>query len=391
MEELLMIPGPVAVSADVLAACATPMQNHRGPLAKKLYGHLNEQLREILRTKQDVLLLGASGTGALEAIVVNLFSAGDRLLALSAGVFGERIVNIARAYGADVEVLDTQWGDRNDPGALRERLARDTSGEIKGILVTHNETSTGVTNDLKAIAKAKGDHPALLVVDSVSAAGAVEAEMDLWGLDAVATASQKALACVPGAAMVALSERGWRAAESAKMPRFYFDLRVARSSFEASQTPWTPPLPVLLALERAADNYLKEGQQSAFARHARYASAVRAGCAALGLSLFARPSAFSPTVTAVDAPKGVEVKALLARLREQYGVVFAGGQKRLEGKIFRIGNMGALAEKDIGRALDALEHALRDFGVSVLPGEARSAAMRELVDRAAPQARAQAV
>lgn len=386
-----MIPGPVAVRADVLAASAQPLRNHRGPFAKKLYERLDEQLKEIFQTRQRVLLLGSSGTGGLEAAVVNLFSPGDKLLALPMGAFGDRLVAIARAYGADVEVLDTEWGDCCEPQRLRERLAQDRQGSIKGVLLTHNETSTGAANDLEALARARGDHPGLLVVDSVSAVGASELKMDEWGLDAVVTASQKALAAPPGAAMVALSERAWQAAESAAMPRFYFDLRAARSSAEKGQTPWTPPLSILLALERAADNYLGEGRPSAFARHERYASAVRDACVALGLLLFAKPRAYSPTVTAVCVPQGADAKALLARLRERYRVVFGGGQLRLDGKIFRIGNMGALEESDIVRAVDALESALRELGIGgAAPGAAREAATRALAERAAGRGRAQA-
>src|SRR5579863_6334803 len=198
VQEILFLPGPVAVAPDVLAAAAAPMQNHRGPRARKLYARLNEQLQDILQTRERVVLLGSSGTGALEACIVNLFSPGDRLLSLTVGSFGDRIAGIARAYGADVEMLGEEWGSGNDPQRLRDRLRADASGSIKGVLVTHNETSTGVANDLEALAKARGDHPALLVVDSVSAAGAAELKTDEWGIDAVATASQKALGAPPG-------------------------------------------------------------------------------------------------------------------------------------------------------------------------------------------------
>jgi aspartate aminotransferase-like enzyme len=373
MQELLMIPGPVTVAPDVLAACSQPMRNHRGPFAAGIYARLNERLRDIFQTAQPVLTLGSSGTGAMEATIVNLFSPGDRVLAMPMGVFGARHIAIARAFGASVEVIETEWGDKVDPQQLRDRLARDRSGEIKGVLVTHNETSTGVQADLAAIARARGDHPALLVADAVSSLGATDVRMDEWRLDAVIGASQKALAGVPGAAMIALSERAWQAAETARMPRFYFDIRKARAAADKGQTPWTPPFGVLLALEQATDNYSKEGRHSAFARHARFAEAIRAGCAAMGLRVFARPGAYSNTVTAVSAP-GIDHKALQQLLREKYGVVVGGGQMKLEGTILRLGNMGAIGRKDILTALAALEMALNDKGVAVSPGAGIAAA-----------------
>ena len=374
MQELLLIPGPVSVAPDVAAACAQPMRNHRGPYAAKVYAHLNERLQEIFQTKQPVLLLGSSGTGAMEAAIVNLFSAGDRLLALPMGAFGDRIVAIARAYGASVEVIESEWGDTPNPAMLRDMLARDRDASIKGVLVTHNETSTGACADLQALARARGDHPALLVVDAISSVGAIDVRMDEWGLDVVIGASQKALAGFPGAAMIALSRRAWDAAEHASMPRFYFDVRKAKAAFDKAQTPWTPPFGILLALEQATDNYMKEGRHAAFARHARLAEAFRGGCSALGLRLFARPGAYSNTVTAVSATAGTDHRALQQHLRERYGVVVGGGQMKLEGKILRLGTMGALGPKDIIAAMGALEMALRDFGLPVSPGAGVTAA-----------------
>lgn len=386
MDELLLIPGPVTVAPDVMAAAARPMQNHRGPSAAKLYAKLNEQLQEVFQTKQPVLLLGSSGTGGLEAAIVNLFSPGDSILAMPMGAFGDRALKIARTYGANVEVIDTEWGAGVEPERLRERLSRDREGRIKGVLVTHNETSTGAACDLEAMARARGDHPALLVVDAVSSVGAVDVRMDEWHIDALVAASQKALGGLPGAAMIALSERGWHAAETAAMPHFYFDLRHARAALAKGQTSWTPPFNVLLALERASDNYTKEGRHAAFARHALFAQAIRAGCTALGLSLFARPGFYSNTVTAVSAGPDIDHKALQQALRERYGVVVGGGQIKLEGKVLRIGNMGAIGPRDIIAALGALEMVLRDFGLRVSPGAGINAATEVLIESAAARA-----
>lgn len=378
MPEILLLPGPVAVAPDVLEAAGRQPFNHRGPRARRMFARLDEQLREILCTDEQVLVLGSSGTGAMEAAIVNLFSPGDLLLSLSIGAFGDRLAAIATAYGARVESLAEEWGVGTDVARLRARLAQDPDGRIKGILATHNETSTGVGNDLEAIAKARGDHPALLIVDSVSGAGAAELQTDAWRVDAVVTASQKALAAPPGVAMIALSKRAWEACEHAKMPRFYLDLRKAKKAAGEGSTPWTPPVPILTALERASDNYLREGRSAAFSRHVRFARAVRAGCIATGLSLFAKPGWYSQTVTAVCVPQGVDVKALLAALRDRYGVVVGGGQQRLDGKVFRIGNMGAIAERDLIGAIGALELCLADLGFRVTLGTGTAATARAL-------------
>jgi aspartate aminotransferase-like enzyme len=378
VKDILLLPGPVAVADDVLAAAALPMQNHRGPRMRATLAHLREQLQEILQTKQPVIVLGCSGSGAMEASIVNLFSPGDVLLSLSIGAFGDRYAAIARAYGAQVESLAEEWGSGNDPDRLRERLAADRAKSIKGILVTQNETSTGAANDLEKLARARGDHQALLLVDAVSGAAASDLRFDEWGLDAVVTASQKALAAPPGVGVISLSRRAWQAAERASMPRFCLDLRKALKAADEGSTPWTPPVPVLTALERASDNYLREGRLAAFSRHARYASAVRAGCIALGLSLFARPAWYSPTVTAVCAPAGIDVKSVLAILRERYGVVMGGGQQKLDGKVFRIGNMGALSERDLIGAIGALELTLDELGHRVTLGSGTAATARVL-------------
>ena len=378
VQELLLIPGPVAVAPDVLAAAAQPLRNHRGPRMKQLLARLDEQLREIMQTKLPVTLLGSSGTGAMEASIVNLFSPGDKLLSMSIGAFGDRYAGIASAYGADVESLDEQWGCGSDPSRLKERLAADPHGRVKGVLVTHNETSTGAATDIHAISVARGDHPALLLVDSVSGVGAADLRVDEWGLDAVVTASQKALAAPPGASMIALSPRARSAMPNAKMPRFYLDLGKAMASAGDGSTPWTPPVPILTALERASDNYLRDGRRAAYSRHERFASAIRAGCIALGLSIFARPPWQSQTVTAVSVPSGVDAKELLAIMRDRYGVVVAGGLKKLDGKIFRIGNMGALTEKDLIGAIGALELSLSDLGWRVSLGSGTAATARVL-------------
>jgi aspartate aminotransferase-like enzyme len=357
--QLLFLPGPVTVAEPVLEAAARPLVNHRGKEFAQLLGRITDALRPVFGTAQDVLLLGSSGTGALETLVANLFSRGDRLLSCAVGAFGKRFAAIAQRYGCIVEPLETPLGAALDPRALKTRLDGDPHKEISGVLLTHNETSTGVACDMAALAPILRAHGAITLVDSVSGLGASEFRMDEWGYDAVATASQKAFAAPPGVGMAALSERGWKRSASARSPRFYFDLQRARESARGGEMPWTPPISILYALDVALQRYHDEGMEAAYARHARYAAIVRAGLQRLGFTLVSRPDAHSPTVVAAYPPAGVEAAPLLKRLGETHGVVLAGGQAELAGKIVRFGTMGDISDVDLLGAIDAIELELR--------------------------------
>lgn len=360
--DVLFIPGPVTCAPQVLAAMAEPMVNHRGErFARALLG-VREGLARIYQTQGEVLVLGSSGTGGLEAAVANLFSPGDLLLSCPVGNFGRRLAAIARAYGGDVEVLDTEPGRGLDPDRLAGRLRQDREQRIKGVLLTHNETSTGVQNDMVALARAMQGHPALRVVDSVSGLGASPLPIDVLGFDAVVGASQKVLAAPPGLAFVALSARAWDAIARAKMPRFYFDFAKAREFGADGQTPWTPPISQVFALEVALARYHAEGVENVYARHAANAAQIRAGVQALGLRLFGDPAYASPTVVTIEVPADVPASSMLKTLREQHGVVLGGGQGDLKGKIFRMGTMGAIRRDDIARALGALGEVLKAQG-----------------------------
>ncbi len=360
----MFLPGPVTVAQPVLDALAQPLIDHRGPEFARLLRRIAEALQPVFGTRGDVVLLGSSGTGAMEAAVANLLSPGDRVLSCAVGVFGKRFAAIAQAYGCAVESLDTPLGEAVDRGALERRLAADGDRRFAGVLLTQNETSTGVANDMEALAPVMRAHGALTLVDSVSGLGASEFRMDEWGYDAVVTASQKAFAAPPGAAMIALSERAWTRAAQARSQRFYFDLRRARDAASAGQTPWTPPIPILFALDTALQRYHDEGMQAAHARLAGHASTVRSGLERLGFSLVSRPGAHSPTVVAAYAPRGTDVAALLTRLREERGIVLSGGQAELSGKIVRFGTMGDVRESDIEDALAAIEQSLLTSGVA---------------------------
>jgi aspartate aminotransferase-like enzyme len=377
---LLFIPGPVTVAQPVLAAMAKPMIDHRSAQFAQLLERLESGLRPIFGTRSDVEILGSSGTGGLEAAISSAFSPGDRVLACPIGVFGKRLINIAKTYGLEVEVLDTAPGSCVDAAALAATLRADTAHRFAGILLTHNETSTGAQNDMAALAAAIGDHPALRVVDSVSGLAASEFKMDEWGYDIVVTASQKALAVPPGLAMVAISAKAWDRIEKAKAPTFYFDLKKARDFERLGQTPWTPPVSIVYALDVALERYDREGPQNVWARHDRYARAIRAGVEALGLEVFSRPEAHSVTVVAIKVPDSLQADQIRKAMRE-CGVVIGGGQQELKGKIVRIGTMGALSQTDILGVLGALEIVLLQNGHHLQIGAGVRAALEIFLDR----------
>lgn len=380
-KNLLFIPGPVTVAEPVLAAMSKPLIDHRGPQFAALAQRIEEGLRPIFGTRDaDVLLLGSSGTGGLEAAITAAFSPGQKVLAAPVGVFGRRLVAIARTYGIDVDVLETDPGSALDPQALAERLSQDKQRNYAGVLLTHNETSTGVQNDMAALVPVLREHGAITVVDSVSGLGATEFRMDEWGYDVVVSASQKVLAAPPGAAMVAVSPRAWTAIEASKSPRFYFDLLKAREFARQGQTPWTPPVSILFALEAALHQYHHDGAKSVWHRHETYAQAVRAAFGALQMPVFSKPGAHSVTVVAGTVPPGVDAGTLLRKLREERGVLLSGGQLELKGKIVRMGTMGDVSQTDVLGALGALEMALLEYGVPVQVGAGVQAALRVFLD-----------
>jgi aspartate aminotransferase-like enzyme len=276
-----------------------------------------------------------------------MFGPGDKVLACPVGVFGERFAEIVKLWGAEVEILPTTWGYGVDPAALKARLDADTNRDIKGVLLTHNETSTGVQNDMGPLADAIRAHGALALVDSVSGLGASEFTMDAWNFDVVVTASQKAMAVPPGLAMVAVSPRAWTAIEQNRGQRYYFDLLKAREYAKIGQTPATPPVSLCYALDVALDRYFAEGAASNYARYARYTQAVHAAIETLGLTLFSQPGSHSVTVSAINVPAGINGDAIRKTLRVERGFVLGGGQQKLAGKIIRIGTMGDLSQTDV--------------------------------------------
>ncbi|HEX5274747.1 MAG TPA: alanine--glyoxylate aminotransferase family protein [Candidatus Rubrimentiphilum sp.] len=376
MRQLLFIPGPVTVSERVLAAMNRPLIDHRGPEFSELVERINARLRPIFGMEEgEIVLLGSSGTGGLEAAIANAFSPGDTLLAAPMGAFGERMIAIARKYGMNVDALEARPGFAVDPREFARRLNDDTDRRYRGILLTHNETSTGVQSNMGELAAIARAHGALTVVDSVSGLGATDFRMDEWGYDIVAGASQKVLAAPPGVAMLAISPRAWNAIEASKTPRFYFDLVKAREFARQGQMPWTSPVSTMFALDAALEHYEREGAPATYRRLAMYAEAIRAAFTVLGLEVFSQPGAHSVTVVTAKIPAGVDAAGLLRGLREDRGVTLAGGQLDLKGKIVRMGTMGDISQTDVLAAIGAIEIALLGYDVPVRVGEAGKAAL----------------
>jgi aspartate aminotransferase-like enzyme len=353
------------------------MINHRGPEFQDLLLRASQGMRPWFGTQEDVLILTSSGTGGLEAAIVSFLSPRDPVLAISIGNFGARLATIAESYGADVTRLEVEWGQAADPAVVRETArAMVREGRApRAALLTFNETSTGVTNPVQELAAAIRDAaPAcLIVVDGVSGIGAMPFEMDAWGIDVTVTGSQKAWMIPPGLAMVAASERAWSAAASASMPRFYLDLVRHREVLPKGQTPWTPAVGLVLQLEVALGLMAAEGMSAVFARHAACGGAARAGLVALGFELFADQAHASNSVTSAHLPAGVEWSVLSKALQAR-GLVLAGGQGKLKGKVFRIGHLGDVSVDDIVRALEVLEDGAVATGVPVERGVGAAAA-----------------
>jgi aspartate aminotransferase-like enzyme len=358
--EQLRIPGPTPCPDEVLQAMTKQMINHRGPEFGQIVSEVTDNLKQLFQTKNDLFLLTGSGTGGLEAAVVNTLSPGDKVLSVSIGVFGDRFATIARQFGAEIVPLKFEWGKAADVDAIRRAL--EAEPEIKAVLVTHNETSTGVTNDLAQISGVVKRFDKLILVDAISSLSSIDLPVDEWHCDVVVTGSQKGWMVPPGLAMVSVSEDAWRAHAKATMPRFYWDFSKAKSYLEKKQTPWTPVITVVFALSVSLKMMLKEGLPGIFARHARVAQKARDGVKSLGLPLFADERYASNTVTSVAGAGGLDVKKMLKIMREEHQIVLGGGQQSLDGKIFRIGHMGWVKESDIEPVISALRVVLPQAG-----------------------------
>jgi len=370
MKSRLFAPGPTMVPEETLAAVGEAPMHHRSPEFRALYQEVTENLSYVYQTASSPLVFSSSGSGAMEATVANLFSRGDRVAVVEAGWFGMRWRDICKAFGLEVLSYSVPREEGTDADDLASWLAEQ--GDVRGLLLTHSETSTGTFHDVQAAARKVKDKNILFVVDAVTSLGVHELKMDEWGLDAVVCGSQKALMCPPGLSTIALSEKAWAAAERSDLPKYYFDFRANRESYEKSSQPrFTIATSLVKGLGVSLRMIRDEGIEAIVERHCRLGSAVRAGVAALGLDLFSRNP--NNAVTAILPPKGIEVEQIRQALLKEHGIRVAGGQGDMNGKIFRIGHLGYYDRGDMLTVIGALEAVLAKLGVPVEPGRAVAA------------------
>ncbi|MGB3535908.1 MAG: alanine--glyoxylate aminotransferase family protein [Microcoleaceae cyanobacterium] len=378
---MLMIPGPTPVPEQALLAMAKHPIGHRSGDFSQIMAEVTENLKWLHQTQNDVLILTASGTGAMEAGMINFLSRGDRVLCGCNGKFGDRWAEVAEAYGLEVEKISAEWGQPLDPEQFREKLENDTDKQIKAVILTHSETSTGVLNDLETInrhVKAHGE--ALIIVDTVTSLGATSVPVDEWGLDVVASGSQKGYMIPPGLGFVAVSPKAWEAYKSADLPRYYLDLGLYRKAAAKNSNPFTPPVNLFFALQATLKMMKQEGLESLFARHQRLTKITRAAVAGLNLPLFASDECASHAVTAVR-PESVDAEQIRSVMKKQFDIALAGGQDHLKGKIFRIGHLGFVTERDLLTGITALEATLRELGYEgATPGSGVAAVTRLLAE-----------
>ncbi|TAJ97929.1 alanine--glyoxylate aminotransferase family protein [bacterium] len=376
IKQYLLAPGPTPVPDEVVRAMAETMIHHRTPQFSKLFAEAREGLKALFGTKNDVLVLASSGTGAMEAAVSNLFSPGEKVLVINGGKFGERWMQICQAYGLEVIQLKVEWGKAVKTDVVEKHLK--VYPDIQGVFIQASETSTTTLHPVREIAQITRNGP-LLVVDGVTAVGVLPVPMDEWGIDVLVTGSQKALMLPPGLGFIALSDRAWARTEKAKLPRFYLDLMLERKNQQKGSTAFTPAVSLIFGLRASLEMMQKEGLERVYARHERMARATRAAAAALGLKLLA-PDDPSPAATGIILPEGMDGDKLLDYLRDRMGITFAEGQDQLRGKIIRIAHVGYIGAFDVLVAIGALEMALKKFGHPVQFGKGVAAAEEILME-----------
>lgn len=374
---MLMIPGPTPVPEAALLALAKHPIGHRTSEFSNILAEVTENLKWLHQTQSDVLTLNVSGTGAVEAGIINFLSPGDRILVGSNGKFGERWVEVGQAYGLNVEEVKVEWGKPLDPAVFAEKLQADTQKQIKAVIITHSETSTGVLNDLETINRHVKEHgEALIIVDAVTSLGAFNLPVDAWGLDIVASGSQKGYMIPPGLGFVSVSPKAWEAYKTAKLPKYYLDLGKYRKATAKNTTPFTPPVNLIVALHTTLRIMKEEGLESIFSRHERLKNATRAAIKGLNLPLLAADNSASPAITAV-APQGIEPDKIRSLMKKRFDIALAGGQDHLSNKIFRIGHLGFVSDRDILSCIASLEVTLTELGYEDLtPGSGIAAAVK---------------
>ncbi len=365
MKKRLFTPGPTPIPESVMLAMAEPIIHHRNPEFVEVLTSVNQNLKYLFQTKNEVLTLTSSGTGAMEASVVNLLSPGDRAIFVNLGKFGERWGEIMKAYGVEPIEIKVEWGTAPSAELVLETLQKNPTA--KAVFLTHSETSTGVFTNIKEIAAAVHEkYDIAVVVDGITSVGAHEMRFDEWGLDVIVTGSQKGLMIPPGLAFAALSDRAKKMMEISKLPKFYFSFKKALKSHAGNDTPFTPAITLVIGLEKALRMVKEETVEEVWRKHKILSEAVRNGCEAIGLKLFGAPA--SHAVTAVNVPDGVEYSKFNKILKQKYGITTAGGQEHLKGKIFRVSHLGYYDELDIVGVVAALEWTLHDLNFKFQPG-----------------------
>ncbi|WP_019507811.1 alanine--glyoxylate aminotransferase family protein [Pleurocapsa sp. PCC 7319] len=359
-KHILMIPGPTPVPEKVLSALGKHPIGHRSGDFSKIISEINQNLQWLHQTKNEVLSLNVSGTGAMEAGMINFLSPGDRVLVGVNGKFGDRWAQICEVFGMQTERITAEWGIPLDTEEFRTKLEADTNKEIKAVVITHSETSAGVLNDLETINKyVKAHGKALIIVDAVTSLGAYNLPIDEWDLDVVASGSQKGYMIPPGLGFISVNDKAWQAYETSKFPRFYMDLGKYKKANAKNSTPFTPPINLMFGLQTALQIMQREGLENIFARHLRLTNATRAAAKALGLDLLAPDDAASTAVTAIATDRAEDIRSIM---RQKYDIALAGGQDHLKGKIFRIGHLGFISDRDVMMTISCLEATLLELG-----------------------------
>src|SRR5690348_16550 len=384
----LFVPGPTNVPERILRAMDRPMEDHRSSVFPELATAVLRDLQRLFKTTAgQAFIFPATGTGGWEAALVNTRSPGDRILAPRYGQFSHLWIDLAQRHGLRVDVIDVEWGEGAPVDRIGEILSQDRQHEIKGVLIVHNETATGVTSDVGAVRRAidAAQHPALLYVDGVSSIGAIDFRMDEWQVDLAVTGSQKGLMLPAGLGIVCASPKALAAREQAKCPRVFFDFGDMIRANATGYFPYTPSIPMLYGLRESLAIIAEEGLEAIFARHARLAEGVRAAVRAWGLKLCAKvATSYSNTVSAIMMPEGKNASDVIDVAFRRYNLALGAGLARLAGKLFRIGHMGDLNELMLLGAIAGAEMALRDVGVQVTPGSGVAAAAEHYRQTAAP-------
>ncbi len=375
----LMIPGPTPVPESVLLDMAKHPIGHRSSEFAKILESVYADLKYVFQTKNDVIVYTASGTGAMDAALSNLVNPGDKVLSLVIGNFGQRWAKIAAALGAEVDIIEVEPGKAIDPKTLKEKLDSDVNKEIKIVTLTQNETSTGVTNDVKTLVSMIREHGALSVVDGVTSLGAMTCKMDEWGIDVLVSGSQKGFMIPPGLSFLAANERAWEVQKQCKRPDFYFNWETNRKSVIANSTAFTPAVNLIVALKTALDMIKEEGLDNIIIRHEKIAKGLREAIRAIGLKLFVENDSIASTsITAVLPPDNITVPDIRKTLKEDYDIVVANGQNQLKDKIFRIGTLGFVSQRDAITAVGSLEAALHKLGHKFELGQGVAALIKYL-------------